>query len=117
VSFESFIEGLLDACPGAQGAAIVDADGIPVIAKPTGIELEVLGAEFAAILRDVGQGGSDLKHGHLQQVSVCAQDAVVILTTIVAGYFLVLLLGPEAQVGRGRFYSRVAGVRLLSEFV
>jgi predicted regulator of Ras-like GTPase activity (Roadblock/LC7/MglB family) len=117
VSFDQAIESLLSSCPGAQGAAIVDADGIPVVALPNDAALEVLGAEFASILQDVGQAGRELKHGSVQQISVFAADVVVILTTITAGYFLVLVLAQNGLMGKGRFLSRLTVERLHSEFV
>lgn len=117
MSFNQAIEKLLGSCPGAQGAAIVDADGIPVVANPKDAALEVLGAEFASILQDVGQAGRELKHGSVQQITVFAADVVVILTTITAGYFLVLVLGSDGMVGKGRFLSRLTVERLHSEFV
>ncbi len=117
MSFEQSIERLLASCPGARGAAVIDADGIPVVAYPRLASLEVLGAEFASILHDVGQAGRELQHGALQQISIYAEDVVVILTTITAGYFLVLVLEREAIVGKGRFLSRLTGGRLYPEFV
>ncbi len=117
MSFEENIEHLLSSCPGARGAAVIDADGIPVVARPKLASLEVLGAEFASILHDVGQAGRELQHGVLKQISIYSEDVVVILTTIVSGYFLVLVLEREGLVGKGRFLSRVAGGRLYPEFI
>ncbi|MBD3857583.1 MAG: hypothetical protein IFK92_13890 [Acidobacteria bacterium] len=59
----------------------------------------------------------ELQHGQLEQCSVFAEDAVIILTTIAAGYFLVLVLGREGLAGKGRFLSRLVRSRLYSEFI
>jgi len=53
VTFEESMKELLESCPGARGAAIVDPDGIPVVVNPEGESLEVLGAELATILHDL----------------------------------------------------------------
>ena len=117
MSFESAVSDLLSRCPGARGAAIVDPDGIPVAVTPGSPELDALSAEMANILRGVDQAGREFQHGSLEQFSVCAQSAVVILTTINAGYFLLLLLDRGALASKGRFLSRLVGERLYSEFI
>mgnify|MGYP001824365958 FL=1 len=117
MTFEESMEELLETCPGARGAAIVDPDGIPVAVSSEDGSLEVLGAEFATILHDLAEAARELQHGQLEQCSVFAEDAVIILTTIAAGYFLVLVVGRDGLVGKGRFLSRLARARLYSEFI
>ena len=117
MTFEESMKELLESCPGARGAAIVDPDGIPVVVSPEDGSLEVLGAELATILHDLAVAARELQHGQLEQCSVFAEDAVIILTTIAAGYFLVLVLGREGLAGKGRFLSRLVRSRLYSEFI
>ena len=117
MTFEESMKELLESCPGARGAAIVDPDGIPVVVSPEDGSLEVLGAELATILHDLAVAARELQHGQLEQCSVFAEDAVIILTTITAGYFLVLVLGREGLAGKGRFLSRLVRSRLYSEFI
>ncbi len=117
MSFEESIKELLESCPGARGAAVVDPDGIPVVVSPADGSLEVLGAELATILHDLAEAARELQHGQLEQCSVFAEDAVIILTTIAAGYFLVLVVGRDGLAGKGRFLSRLARARLYSEFI
>ncbi len=117
MKFDDSIQHLLESCPGARGAAIVDPDGIPVVVSPKDDSLEVLGAELAAILRDLAEAAREFQHGKLEQFVVFAEDAVIILTTIAAGYFLVLVLGRDGLAGKARFLSRLAQARLYSEFI
>ena len=117
MSFEESMKVLLESCPGARGAAIVDPDGIPVVVNPEDGSLEVLGAELATILHDLAEAARELKHGQLEQCSVFAEDAVIILTTIAAGYFLVLVINRDGFAGKGRFLSRITRSRLYSEFI
>jgi predicted regulator of Ras-like GTPase activity (Roadblock/LC7/MglB family) len=111
------MQGLLERCPGAQGAAIVDPDGIPVTVHPDDSALEALGTEFSSIVGGVERTGREFHHGGLQQLSVYAENAVVILTSLAAGYFMVLVLNRDGLAGKGRFLSRLAGERLYSEFI
>ena len=117
MKFDDAMRDLIDRCPGARGAAIVDPDGIPVVVEPDESTLEALGTEFAAIVGGVDRAGREFHHGGLQQLSVFTQNAVVILTSLAAGYFLVLVLDRDAVAGKGRFLSRLAGERLHAEFI
>jgi len=117
VSFDESMKELLEGCPGARGAAIVDPDGIPVVVSPEDGSLEILGAELATILHDLAEAARELQHGQLEQCSVFAGDAVIILTTIASGYFLVLVISRNGLAGKGRFLSRLVRARLYSEFI
>jgi predicted regulator of Ras-like GTPase activity (Roadblock/LC7/MglB family) len=117
VNFEDSMQQLIEDCPGARGAAIVDPDGIAVVAIPREGSLEALGAELAAILRDLAESAREFQHGRLKQCSVFAEDATIVLTTIATGYFLVLVLSRDGLAGKGRFLSRLARERLHSEFI
>jgi predicted regulator of Ras-like GTPase activity (Roadblock/LC7/MglB family) len=117
VNLDQAVTELVENCPGARSAAVVDPDGIPVVANPRSHSMEVLGAEFVSILREVDQAGREFRHGRLKQFTVFSDDVVVILTTMAAGYFLLLVLDHDALVGRGRFLSRLTGERLHSEFI
>ena len=117
MSFEESMRELLESCPGARGAAIVDPDGIPVVVSPEDGSLEALGAELATILHDLAEAAREFQHGQLEQCSVFAEDAVIILTTIAAGYFLVLVVSRDGLAGKGRFLSRLVRARLYSEFI
>ena len=117
MTFDDVVEELLAGCPGSRAAAIVDPDGIPVVTNPRGHSLEALGAEYAAVLREVDEAGREFRHGQLQQFFVTAEHANVILTAIAAGYFLVLLMDRDGLVGKARYLSRLVGERLYPEFI
>lgn len=117
MTFNEEMQSLLKSCPGAQDAAIVDPDGIPVAVDPDEATLEALGTEFSTIVSGVERAGHEFHHGGLQQLTVYAENAVVILTSLAAGYFLVLVLGRDSLAGKGRFFSRLTGERLYSEFI
>jgi len=117
VNFQQPIQQLLESCPGARGAAIVDPDGIPVVVSPHDATLETLGAELATIVRDLAEATREFRHGDLEQLAVFAEDAVIILTTIASGYFLILVMSRAGLTGKGRFLSRLVRTRLFSEFI
>lgn len=117
MTFESEMRALLGHCPGARGAAVIDGDGIPVVTESNGVDLEMLAAEYAPIIRDIHAASRELNHGALRQFTVVTEQTAVVLTSLAAGYFLLMVLDPLAPAGRARFYSRVSGERLHAEFV
>lgn len=117
MSFNDAVRELIERCPGAQGAAIVDRDGIAVTVFPAGNGIDVLGAELATIIRGVDDAGREFKHGPLEQFSVFTEKAVVILTTMASGYFLLLIMNRDGVVGKARFLSRLTREQLRSEFI
>jgi predicted regulator of Ras-like GTPase activity (Roadblock/LC7/MglB family) len=117
VNFDDVVAELLERCPGADGAAVVDPDGIPVVVAPRNGDLDALSAEFASIVKSLEQAGREFRHGRMQQLSVFAENAIVILTSIAAGYFLMLVMNRDGLVGKARMLSRLTSERLHSEFV
>ena len=117
MNFDAAVTDLLDRCPGAGGVAVFDPDGIPVVTTPKEGNLEGLSAEFASIVKSLEQAGREFQHGRLQQLSVYAENAVVILTSIAAGYFLMLIVDRHGLVGKARMLSRLTSERLYTEFV
>jgi predicted regulator of Ras-like GTPase activity (Roadblock/LC7/MglB family) len=117
VTFDDAVQDLLTRCPGSRSVAIVAPDGIPVVVEPHAYEMETLGAELATIVKDMDSSGEELQHGRLQQFTVEAENAQVLLTTMTEGYFLLMVLDSDAVIGRARFACRVAGERLRSEFL
>ena len=115
--FEESISALLQDCPGASAVAIIDPDGMPVAFVPPEGEVEEVGAELAAVLKDVFQAEDELHHGRLQQLSIEAETAELIVTPLASGYFLVVVLGRDGLAGKARFLSRLTGERIHSEFI
>lgn len=117
MNFDQAVTELIDRCPGAGGAAVFDPDGIPVVVAPKDGKLENLSAEFASIVKSLEQAGREFEHGPLQQLSVFTENTVVILTSIAAGYFLMLVMDRQGLVGKARLLSRLTSERLYTEFV
>lgn len=66
---------------GCRGAFAMDYDGLPLdVVWPDagGPDLDAIGAEFAAVLREARQAGQDLGLGPLRGVSVRAQGPTMI---------------------------------------
>jgi len=107
VNFEEPMQRLLEDCPGAQGAAIVDPDGIPVVVTPREGSLETLGVELATILRDLAEAARSPARAGFRAgspVRACTPNSSEVIRR-------------DGLAGKGRFQSRLAGARLYSEFI
>ena len=117
MAFEDEVRAVMERCSGARGVAIVDGDGIPVVAADQDGRLEELAAEYSTVVREIQRAARELDHGDVSQLTVEAEFLTIVLTSIAAGYFFVVLLGRDGLAGKARFLSRLASARLHSEFI
>ncbi|MCL4837931.1 MAG: hypothetical protein KJ058_08205 [Thermoanaerobaculia bacterium] len=108
----STIQGRID---GAVALSLVDRDGIPVesVSSDPGLDLEVLAAEMLAQVRLISDQNRELAVGAVQQFSVTTDRISLLISVVADGYYLLLVLQPEASYGRARFELKRA--RLLFE--
>ena len=108
----STIQGRIE---GAIALSLVDGDGIPVesVSSDPDLDLEVLAAEMLAQVRLISDQNRELAVGAVQQFSVTTDRISLLISVVAAGYYLLLVLHPEASYGRARFELKRA--RLLFE--
>ena len=100
---------------GAIALSLVARDGIPVesVSSDPDLDLEVLAAELVAQARSISDNHRELDVGEVQQLSVMTDRLTLMVSSVAADYYLLLVLGPEGNYGRARFELRRA--RLLLE--
>ncbi len=100
---------------GALALSLVAHDGIPVesVSSEPELDLEVLAAELIAQVRSIAENHRELDVGEVQQFSVTTDRLTLMVSSVAADYYLLLVLGPEGNYGRARFELRRA--RLLLE--
>ncbi len=117
--FDETLKSIVDRTDGAVGALIMGLDGIPVarIDKPdVGFDIDVIAAEFTALIRKVLRSAEDVAVGPLHELIVTAEQHTFLIKPITAEYFLVLALRESRGVGRARFELRKAQLVLEEEF-
>ena len=107
----SFVESLrrvTNNLKDSKGIALVGMDGIVVEEhkKDPTLDLQSLGAEYSAMMREVQKANSALQVGDVREVSVLTDKAIVISRQLSKEYFLVLVVEPEGNFGKGRFLIR-----------
>ena len=100
---------------GAVALSLVAKDGIPVesFSSDPDLDLDVLAAELVAQARSISENHRELDVGEVQQLSVMTDRLTLMVSSVAADYYLLLVLGPEGNYGRARFELRRA--RLLLE--
>ena len=100
---------------GAVALSLVAKDGIPVesFSSDPDLDLEVLAAELVAQARSISENHRELDVGEVQQLSVMTDRLTLMVSSVAADYYLLLVLGPEGSYGKARFELRRA--RLLLE--
>lgn len=111
MNFEAELESILKQVEGSQAAVLMAFDGIVVAeAKKDGIRIsyQEAGVEFSRVLKEVSKvsQGNDL--GGLREMVVATEKSRFVLHVLNEEYFVLLLLSPEASLGKGRYYVRRA---------
>jgi len=107
----SFVESLrrvTNNLKDSKGIALVGMDGIVVEEhkKDPNLDFQSLGAEYSSVMREVQRVNSSLQVGDLKEVSVLTDKVIVISRQLSKEYFLVLVVEPEGNLGKGRFLIR-----------
>lgn len=113
--FRGRLDRLLKAVPGAVGASIMGADGIPIDAvQRDGLEIDSAGllVEYGALLEQVRQTAQMFAAGDLEELAVRAERVTCVMRPINGEFFLALMIGPRASVGRSRHVLRLEAPQL-----
>ena len=100
---------------GAVALSLVAADGIPVESVNTdpAVDLEVLAAELIAQVRVISDDHRELNVGEVRHLAVTTDRYTLMVSSVAAGYYLLLVMTEASSFGRARFELRRA--RLLFE--
>lgn len=118
MSFADILKELVNGTEGALGALVVGIDGIPVdeYSVSGDLDLQSMTVEYSALLKEIEKGSQAARLGTTKEVTVIADEAMIMLRRLNEEYFLVLIIKPEGNFGKGRFLLRMYVPRLLKEF-
>jgi predicted regulator of Ras-like GTPase activity (Roadblock/LC7/MglB family) len=84
-------------------------DGIAIdecFSESAEFDLQLLVAEYANLLKEIRQTIELLKTGHLEELSVTTSNVKVLVRTVNEEFFLVLIMAPDGNYGKGRYLLR-----------
>ena len=118
--FKNALEAIIECTEGSLGALIMGIDGIAVEKslrhEGQDANLDVAAAEFTSLLKIAQRAGNDTGLGHLRELVITLDDAVVLMRLLGREYFVVLAIHPDGNLGRARFELRKAELLMASEF-
>lgn len=116
--FAEILKTVVDGTEGALGALVVGIDGIPVDEYSVGneIDLQSMTVEYSSILKEIEKGSQAAQLGSTNEVTVIAEKAMIMLRRLTDEYFLVLIIKPDGNFGKGRFLLRMSAPKILKEF-
>lgn len=102
---------------GCQAIALVGMDGILIETLPVedDVNLDLLAAEYAAVVKGARDAQKECGDGDLQELMFTSDRSVVLSRCLNGEYFLILSLHRDGNLGKARFEMKKAGGRILSE--
>lgn len=99
------------------GIAIIGMDGILVEEqkKQGELDLQTLGAELCGLLKSADSVAGSIGAGGIIEIVTTAENYCVILRRVTDEYFMVLVIHPDGNLGKGRYLLRRAGSQVRSE--
>jgi len=116
--FIDILKEVVTGTDGALGALVVGVDGISVeeFSLDKDIDLQSMTVEYATLLKEIERGSQASQLGSTKEVTVMAEKAMIMLRRLNEEYFIVLIIKPDGNFGKGRFLLRMSVPKLLKEF-
>jgi predicted regulator of Ras-like GTPase activity (Roadblock/LC7/MglB family) len=116
--FADILKEVVLGTEGAMGALVVGVDGIAVeeFTLDKDIDLQSMTVEYATLLKEIERGSQASQLGSTREVTVIADKAMIMLRRLNDEYFMVLIIKPDGNFGKGRFLIRMSVPKLLKEF-
>jgi predicted regulator of Ras-like GTPase activity (Roadblock/LC7/MglB family) len=114
MSFEQHLRRIVDQCGGGIGAALMGNDGIPIEQVvvstapegPLSEDIGTAGVEFGRILDEIRKASDALDGGTLLETVVRLQRFTLVFRSVDDESFLVVVLGPDGNLGKARYLIR-----------
>ena len=116
--FADILKEVVNGTDGALGALVVGVDGISVeeYSLDKELDLQSMTVEYATLLKEIERGSQASQLGSTKEVTVLADKAMIMLRRLNEEYFMVLIIKPDGNFGKGRFLLRMAVPKLQKEF-
>jgi predicted regulator of Ras-like GTPase activity (Roadblock/LC7/MglB family) len=119
MSFTAALRSIVNESGGGIGAALMGSDGIAIdqveASDPSislggegglGEEIAALGVEFGRILEEARKAADSLNGGAVEEACLRMARFWVLLRSVDADTFLVVVLAPDGNLGKARFLMR-----------
>lgn len=103
MSFQKILKPLITDVEGAIGIIFVDADGEAVdhYSRIPEYDMKLLGAYKSIIIKNIQETSNRLELGNIREIVIFLDEAILILSPVSEGYFLLLFMQPQSNLGKG----------------
>lgn len=119
MSFRDSLQRVVESVPGAISAMIMGFDGIAIESferESGGVDLPTLLIEYSGATQQLRQAAQQTPQvGHLTELTVSREGGTCVLRPLSDEYFLAVVMGPNAVVGKARFMMRMMAPQLRRE--
>jgi predicted regulator of Ras-like GTPase activity (Roadblock/LC7/MglB family) len=90
---------------GSLALALVASDGIIVesLSRADDLDLEVLAAELVNQLQEISDDSQEVATGQVERFTVTTDQLTVVVSSVSEDYYLLMVLGDDANHGKARF--------------
>jgi predicted regulator of Ras-like GTPase activity (Roadblock/LC7/MglB family) len=116
--FKDVLRDVVERTEGGIAGLVMGFDGIPVEQyqkSGSTLDVETMGMEYSVVLGHITKAAEQLETGAAQEVAIRADRQTTVIRYINDEYFIALTLGPQGNIGKGRFLLRMASPKLLDE--
>jgi predicted regulator of Ras-like GTPase activity (Roadblock/LC7/MglB family) len=118
MSLKDSLSGLLTGLEGGLAVMVMADDGIVVeeaAADRTTFDLQVLGVEYAAVLREIRRTVEVIRAGALEEVCVTTDRLCAVMRAVNDELFALLVMFRDGNLGQGRHRLRLISFELARE--
>ena len=116
--FRESLQKMVERIDGGVAGILMGFDGISVDAygkKDANTDIQTVGMELAHVISQVRRAAELLEVGALREVTVRADNLIVILHVLNDEYFVAIAVRPEASFGKARYVLRMLVPQIQSE--
>lgn len=102
MSFQNLLQPIIRDVEGTIGVIFADADGeaIDHYSRIPEYDMKLLGAYKSIIIKNIQETSDRLELGSIREIVIFLDEAVLILSPVAEGYFLLLFMQPESNLGK-----------------
>jgi predicted regulator of Ras-like GTPase activity (Roadblock/LC7/MglB family) len=118
MSLKDPLSGLLAGLEGGLAVMVMAGDGIVVeeaAADRTTFDLQVLGVEYATVLREIRRTVEVIRAGALEEVCVTTDRLHAVMRAVNDELFALLVMSRDGNLGQGRHRLRLISFELARE--
>ncbi|MBN1880609.1 MAG: hypothetical protein JW885_00425 [Deltaproteobacteria bacterium] len=119
IDFKEVLQNVVESVPGSLAGIIIGKDGIileHVTMSQNGIDVELIGAEYAATMMEVHKLASIFHFNDLKDITIVLDTITLIVHVISEEYYFILITSRGADLGKGRYRVRVGSLKLREMF-